>query len=463
MAFYAVNTDRLAISPTHIDQGISTCDLWFSLGMAFAGDYAGEEGEHTGLFKKLERGDTLFMYHSKSGYVGVGVVLRKWDGKIYKGRRRLMYTKEICEYRVPVRWFGDFRNYPLTEKDGLPRATPGTWRRIDTDKFPAAIDYARDSLIKHEKNGEKPKPSILGSLQDGNKAGRDKLQLVENWDQILSNLSTLESVRASEDPVLRNVYASLIRRGTCFVVYQAKSRVAFAPSKFIGYTNNDIPSHLKLRGRRDGRDTNKAIEKILGRVPEPDVSAEALYLDFCRGLNFEPGMTGTFGVARKFWVTDEVVDGVEEAAVAAIQNDPTLTQTEKEQLVKARLGQGQFRRDLLSLWEGCCLTGCTTPKLLRASHIKPWSKSNNRERLDRYNGLLLTPNADALFDSGYITFSSDGEMIVSRKLPEEEAKMLLSGCARKIKVFSENRSYLEYHRRHRFRASDRGLTKEGDV
>ena len=55
----------------------------------------------------------------------------------------------------------------------------------------------------------------------------------------------------------------------------------------------------------------------------------------------------------------------------------------------------------MRLWGGrCAVTGLDLPLLLRASHIKPWRDSDNRERLDPYNGLLLSPSYDAAFDWG---------------------------------------------------------------
>ena len=48
------------------------------------------------------------------------------------------------------------------------------------------------------------------------------------------------------------------------------------------------------------------------------------------------------------------------------------------------------------------MSGITSTWILIASHIKPWRVSNNNERLDVYNGLLLLPNLDKLFDKGYI-------------------------------------------------------------
>ncbi len=79
--------------------------------------------------------------------------------------------------------------------------------------------------------------------------------------------------------------------------------------------------------------------------------------------------------------------------------------TTRKCLIDARLGQGQFRVDVEKLWRGACgVTGCRISAVLRASHIKPWSQSNNKERLDPENGILLAAHIDALFDRGLITF-----------------------------------------------------------
>lgn len=82
-----------------------------------------------------------------------------------------------------------------------------------------------------------------------------------------------------------------------------------------------------------------------------------------------------------------------------------LSETEREVLIKARVGQGPFRDALIKRWGGCSVTGCGALGVLVASHIKPWSKCTTpAERLGAANGLLLTPNLDRLFDRGLITF-----------------------------------------------------------
>src|SRR5690606_34146976 len=102
----------------------------------------------------------------------------------------------------------------------------------------------------------------------------------------------------------------------------------------------------------------------------------------------------------------------------------SLSPTERDAVTKSRLGQGPFREKLQEYWRGCSLTGCDLAGVLRASHIKPWRLSSNRERLDLYNGLLLTANYDALFDRGLISFRDDGSILVSDSLPLNDRRLL---------------------------------------
>jgi putative restriction endonuclease len=90
----------------------------------------------------------------------------------------------------------------------------------------------------------------------------------------------------------------------------------------------------------------------------------------------------------------------------------TLDKTEQEQIVVSRLGQGNFRRNVIRLWGSCSVTGLQNVSLLHASHIKPWKDSNNDERLSPYNGFLLIPDYDFLFDRGYISFKDNGNVLI---------------------------------------------------
>jgi len=121
--------------------------------------------------------------------------------------------------------------------------------------------------------------------------------------------------------------------------------------------------------------------------------------------------------------------------------------TETVRLQKARLGQGQFRADLVDIWGACPLSGVSTPELLRASHIKPWRVSSQAERLDPHNGILLTVPLDCLFDSGFISFTDEGEMLISDRLTSEERKTFaLLEKPQAVTFRAAHLPYLLYHR-----------------
>jgi hypothetical protein len=128
-----------------------------------------------------------------------------------------------------------------------------------------------------------------------------------------------------------------------------------------------------------------------------------------------------------------------------------LASTFKEQLIKARVGQGLFRRRVLQLDSRCHLTGVTDPNFLIASHIKPWKDSDNQERLDGYNGLMLAPHVDRLFDRGWISFRDDGGLLVAC-----DAVSILKAWGidldAKVRPFpKEYHAYLEHHRKSTFK------------
>lgn len=109
----------------------------------------------------------------------------------------------------------------------------------------------------------------------------------------------------------------------------------------------------------------------------------------------------------------------DEGALEAVKGRTDIGETQKQQLVMARRGQGVFKANV-RLNERCCrLTGVTDPHYLIASHIKPWRDCNDQEKLDGCNGLLLSPHVDRLFDRGLISFSDDGTVLKSSELSNE--------------------------------------------
>ncbi|HHK2183265.1 TPA: HNH endonuclease [Pseudomonas aeruginosa] len=132
--------------------------------------------------------------------------------------------------------------------------------------------------------------------------------------------------------------------------------------------------------------------------------------------------------------------------------DRALTDTERDALIKARIGQSDYRNDLLAYWGGCAVTDCSVPVLLRASHIKPWRVASPAERLDPFNGLLLTPNLDLAFDQGLISFDDQGRILIGEDLDPDSARALnITSHLRLRKIDPRHRGYLAWHREHLFR------------
>ena len=133
---------------------------------------------------------------------------------------------------------------------------------------------------------------------------------------------------------------------------------------------------------------------------------------------------------------------------------PDLTPTFKEQMIKARRGQGVFRSNVLLAESQCRVTRVSDPKHLRASHIKPWRDATDSERLSGANGLLLSPHIDHLFDQGYISFSNTEELLV---IPDVRTNLLdkwgIDSGTRVGEFNRDQQSFLEHHRMNVFKGS----------
>ena len=90
------------------------------------------------------------------------------------------------------------------------------------------------------------------------------------------------------------------------------------------------------------------------------------------------------------------------------------------------------------------MTGYSDTRLLVASHIKPWKVSEHEERLDKYNGLLLLPNLDKIFDLGFITFEENGKIVISDYLEETDKLGVTHDMT--VNLNDRHQEYIEYHR-----------------
>lgn len=140
----------------------------------------------------------------------------------------------------------------------------------------------------------------------------------------------------------------------------------------------------------------------------------------------------------------------EEHLRGEITSRTDISETEKQQLILARRGQGQFRKNVQQLERRCRITRVDQPEHLRASHCKPWRDCESaEERLNGENGLLLTPSIDHLFDRGFISFENNGELLISPVAHRPSLVRMGVPVDERLNVgaFSEGqRQFLEFHR-----------------
>jgi hypothetical protein len=147
-----------------------------------------------------------------------------------------------------------------------------------------------------------------------------------------------------------------------------------------------------------------------------------------------------------------------QAAIIETYHDepPYAGKTSRLQLVEQRTVQQQYRRQALQLWNNrCAVIGIEQPKILIASHIKPWRVAEPDERIDPKNSLILSPLYDKLFDLGIISFTpSDGAIKLSEQLSDNEYDLLGIDTNKRLSMVPPGtESYLTYHTNYIFNFS----------
>lgn len=218
---------------------------------------------------------------------------------------------------------------------------------------------------------------------------------------------------------------------------------------WLGFASTHAPTKLWLTAYGDGL--------FLAAVSQPSV-AKALGDHGAPFTNPLPdGAVGARGVAdipalhhlvrRAFQLSRTLPDEllhVFEKRIAGLRRA-----TEVERLVVQRVGQDVFRAGLIEYWEArCAITGLRVVEVLRASHIKPWAVcGTDAERLDVFNGLLLAPHLDALFDRGLVTIETDGRVGLSSRISDEDRLLLGIHAPLRLRTLaSAHLPYLAWHR-----------------
>lgn len=216
-------------------------------------------------------------------------------------------------------------------------------------------------------------------------------------------------------------------------------------------TSRDYISRLRFLAQSyliDGNISEEQIENILRK--EEAIMCER------KNYNTKHAISDFRSGLRKFlnfiiYVNSNAPIKLVNEEVRKVEKDLSLTHTERTSIIQSRVGQGKFRESLISYWNGCSLSNCMMTQVLIASHIKPWCDCNNNERLDVFNGLLLLPNYDKLFDKGYITFDQKGVLVISHLLKSEEQEILGVEKGMSLNKIEEGHlQYLKYHNDYRF-------------
>ena len=148
---------------------------------------------------------------------------------------------------------------------------------------------------------------------------------------------------------------------------------------------------------------------------------------------------------------NQVVDDYEEQVNQLISGlvPQGTTNTEVERMVRQRVGQDKFRQAMLDYWgSSCAVTGLSLNAALRASHAKPWAEcKTDAERLNVYNGFLLSANLDALFDKFLISFDEGGKIMINKSISTADRESLgLTKLMRLRWVSEAHLPFLNYHR-----------------
>ena len=138
---------------------------------------------------------------------------------------------------------------------------------------------------------------------------------------------------------------------------------------------------------------------------------------------------------------------IDDDIIKNINNDNHLKKTQKTAIVQSRIGQGEFRNALIKKYGKCLISDVDNLKLLVASHIKPWTISDNKNRLSVNNGLLLSATYDKLFDRGLITFNNQGKIFLSPRIGAENENRLhlIKDAVYDIRYNDEMKENLQYH------------------
>ena len=113
------------------------------------------------------------------------------------------------------------------------------------------------------------------------------MRLVSRLPEVEANIRLLLSYLDRGDDSDGEFARALITRGICFVVVRLRGVDVFAPSRFVGYVGNSRRAHARAPDI-DGRETNRALNRLLGVKLRRSRRLERDYQAFCTKLGITP-------------------------------------------------------------------------------------------------------------------------------------------------------------------------------
>lgn len=204
----------------------------------------------------------------------------------------------------------------------------------------------------------------------------------------------------------------------------------------------EVVEQTQIAGPRIYVNSNDQAYKLIRELSLPNITFISVIklLDEKGRLNYYFRLFADyFGEAEHPYTIEKVQEEIAESVEDKL---------EKTQLYRARVGQGEYRKNLLALCPFCPITLISDDRLLIASHIKPWVASNDIEKIDPLNGFMLTPTFDRLFDRGFLSFTNDKKTILSPFLSNMTYSKIGISDNKIIPhlPIDGREGYLEYHR-----------------
>ena len=300
------------------------------------------------------------------------------------------------------------------------------------DSFCYWVEYRTDTLGRI-----KPLPKSFGVFCD-QKTQRYKFK--NNFKnendalkfQLEQIVRLLEAGRTHDLKLIHQIDISATLKGKILFLYYPENYLNIFSERYI----DDFLKEIPLAVPNDNPDVFKKGELLQTFKSNDEIMSKWTTYEFTDFL-YE-----TWGNPKSRFGDSTLTD------IKTIISNTTTGPTTMQAQVTVRLGHGEFGAEVRELWnQRCAVTGSITMTALEASHIKPWADSNDSERLDPNNGLLLTASLHKLFDAGLISFEDSGKMLVSSKLSQSEQEIFgVIGKKLSKKPSVETANYLAYHR-----------------